>query len=220
MARKMRWFQNQLSKANQTPVCRHTLDKDLELEELEVEWRTSLNMIIIMLKYFFYSKCIIMYQLPECACTHRCSLNTAHIWEQVKLTELETELLESIGNSEKLKRIYSELLELGLVLHKVAFPKPKSCRGKDVGRSMNSDMTRLMLRLQGSAFFMTARSAADLQRRQADLTIVDAEETDHPLLLEQMHVSPHISSQSYNFSVRSTRITLILSSDAPVLHTI
>jgi V-type H+-transporting ATPase subunit a len=38
MARKMRWFQNQLSKANQTPVCRHTLDKDLELEELEVEY--------------------------------------------------------------------------------------------------------------------------------------------------------------------------------------
>jgi hypothetical protein len=36
MARKLRWFQDQLSKAKQTPICRHTLDRELKLEELEV----------------------------------------------------------------------------------------------------------------------------------------------------------------------------------------
>ncbi|KAG0578798.1 hypothetical protein KC19_4G050300 [Ceratodon purpureus] len=111
MARKLRWFQEQLSKAKQTPICRHTLDRELKLEELEA-----------------------------------------------KLTDLETELLESIGNSGKLKRSYSELMELGLVLHKA------------------------------SAFFVSARSAADTQRRIAELNVVvDSEDTDHRLLLEQVH---------------------------------
>uniref|UniRef100_A0A7I4DMH0 V-type proton ATPase subunit a n=1 Tax=Physcomitrium patens TaxID=3218 RepID=A0A7I4DMH0_PHYPA len=36
MARKLRWFQDQLLRAKQTPVCRHTLERELKLEELEV----------------------------------------------------------------------------------------------------------------------------------------------------------------------------------------
>ncbi|XP_073389770.1 V-type proton ATPase subunit a3 isoform X4 [Physcomitrium patens] len=75
---------------------------------------------------------------------------------QMKLTELETELLESNCNSEKLKRSYSELMEMGLVLHKT------------------------------STSFNSARRTADIQRRQPDL-IVDAEDVNHPFLLEQVH---------------------------------
>jgi len=55
-------------------------------------------------------------------------------------------------------------------------------------------MNQLVSAFQASAFFMTARSIADLQRRQADFMIVDPEETGHLLLLEQMQVSAHILS--------------------------
>lgn len=43
---------------------------------------------------------------------------------------------------------------------------------------------------------MSARSIADIQRRQADFIIQDAEDTDHPLLLEQVHVSKQIYNES------------------------
>lgn len=36
MARKLRWFQDQITKAGQNPVPRPVLDKDIELEDLEV----------------------------------------------------------------------------------------------------------------------------------------------------------------------------------------
>lgn len=54
----------------------------------------------------------------------RVGIDTAHVRVQMKLTELETELLESNCNSEKLKRSYSELMEMGLVLHKVSSFNP------------------------------------------------------------------------------------------------
>ena len=40
------------------------------------------------------------------------------LWWQAKLDELETELLEINGNSERLQRSHSELMELQLVLEK------------------------------------------------------------------------------------------------------
>lgn len=36
MARKLRWFQDQVLKAKQPPICRRTVDRELKLEELEV----------------------------------------------------------------------------------------------------------------------------------------------------------------------------------------
>jgi V-type H+-transporting ATPase subunit a len=74
----------------------------------------------------------------------------------VKLGELESELLEILANSEKLKRTHSELTELHLVLQKA------------------------------SSFFSSARdNATEQQRRELEAAPGTGEDMDRPLLLEQ-----------------------------------
>lgn len=72
MARKLRYFHDQIAKAGQTPAQRPMVDKSVDLDELEI-----------------------------------------------KLTELEAELLEINANTDKLQRAHSELVEFQLVLDKV-----------------------------------------------------------------------------------------------------
>ncbi|CAM6126766.1 unnamed protein product [Calypogeia fissa] len=109
MARKLRYFRDQIMKAGLNPIARPALDGDVDLDELEV-----------------------------------------------KLGELEGELLEILANSEKLKRTHSELTELHLVLEKA------------------------------SSFFSSARdNATEQQRRELEGASGSGEDMDRPLLLEQ-----------------------------------
>ncbi|KAG6553279.1 hypothetical protein Mapa_005013 [Marchantia paleacea] len=75
---------------------------------------------------------------------------------EVKLSELESELIEILANTEKLKRTHSELTELHLVLQKAG------------------------------AFFSSARdNATEAQRRELEGLSGSSEDIDRPLLLEQ-----------------------------------
>ncbi|KAH0465643.1 hypothetical protein IEQ34_005746 [Dendrobium chrysotoxum] len=74
---------------------------------------------------------------------------------EIKLGELETELVEVNANSEKLQRTYNELLEYKLVLHKAG------------------------------EFFHSARNDAAAQHRETEARQVGDASLDSPLLLEQ-----------------------------------
>lgn len=109
MARKLRFFREQMSKAGFTPLSRSTFGTNVNLDELEV-----------------------------------------------KLGELEAELVEMNVNGEKLQQSYNELLEYTLVL------------------------------LKASEIFHSAKSTAAAQHQEEiEVQILGQESIDSPLLLEQ-----------------------------------
>ncbi|OVA20380.1 ATPase [Macleaya cordata] len=108
MARKLRFFKEQMMKAGVLPSARPMSRADIDMDDLEI-----------------------------------------------KLGELEAELIEINSNSEKLQRAYSELVEYKLVLHKAG------------------------------EFFYSARSNATAQQREIEARQVGEGSLDSPLLLEQ-----------------------------------
>ncbi|XP_058074991.1 V-type proton ATPase subunit a3-like [Magnolia sinica] len=108
MARKLRFFREQMVKAGLPPSSMPVTRTDIDLDDLEV-----------------------------------------------KLGELEAELIEINANSEKLQRAYSELLEYKLVLQKAG------------------------------EFFHSAQSSATAQQREIESRTVGERSIDSPLLLEQ-----------------------------------
>ncbi|KAL8096913.1 hypothetical protein AgCh_030120 [Apium graveolens] len=108
MARKLRFFRDQMLKAGLTPETRSALEDDLDVDSLEV-----------------------------------------------KLGELEAELIELNANSNKLQRGYSELVEFKLVLHKAG------------------------------EFFQSALTNAEARQREIGSTQTGEESLETPLLEEQ-----------------------------------
>ncbi|XP_075649667.1 V-type proton ATPase subunit a2-like [Castanea sativa] len=108
MARKLRLFKEQMTKAGLSPSTRITRSSDIDLDNLEV-----------------------------------------------KLGELEAELLEMNGNNEKLQRSYNELIEYKLVLQKAG------------------------------EFFHSAQGNAAAQQREIEVQHIGEGSMDSPLLLEQ-----------------------------------
>ncbi|KAL2521098.1 V-type proton ATPase subunit a3 [Forsythia ovata] len=108
MARKLRFFRDQMTKAGFSPSSRSSAGPYVNLDDLEV-----------------------------------------------KLGELEVELVEMNANTEKLQRSYNELLEYKLVLQKA------------------------------SQFFHSAQSTAAAQHREFEAHILGEGSVDSPLLLEQ-----------------------------------
>ncbi|KAJ9704218.1 hypothetical protein PVL29_002676 [Vitis rotundifolia] len=108
MARKLRFFKEQMSKAGLSPSAKIMMRDDIDMDDLEV-----------------------------------------------KLGELEAELVEINANGEKLQRAYSELAEYKLVLHKAG------------------------------EFFYSTRSSATAQQREIEAHSISEESVDTPLLLEQ-----------------------------------
>ncbi|GMY28331.1 V-type proton ATPase subunit a3-like isoform X2 [Fagus crenata] len=108
MARKLRLFREQMTKAGLSPSTRITRNNDIDLDNLEV-----------------------------------------------KLGELEAELLEMNSNSEKLQRSHNELVEYKLVLQKAG------------------------------EFFHSAQSSATAQQRELEVQHIGDGSIDSPLLLEQ-----------------------------------
>ncbi|KAM3710745.1 hypothetical protein ACJW31_01G054100 [Castanea mollissima] len=108
MARKLRLFKEQMTKAGLSPSTRITRSSDIDLDNLEV-----------------------------------------------KLGELEAELLEMNGNNEKLQRSYNELREYKLVLQKAG------------------------------EFFHSAEGNAAAQQREIEVQHIGEGSMDSPLLLEQ-----------------------------------
>lgn len=108
MARKLRLFREQMTKAGLSPSTRITRSNDIDLDNLEV-----------------------------------------------KLGELEAELLEMNSNSEKLQRSHNELVEYKLVLQKAG------------------------------EFFHSAQSSAAAQQRELEVQHIGDGSIDSPLLLEQ-----------------------------------
>jgi len=108
MARKLRLFKDQMTKAGLSPSTRITRSNDIDLDNLEV-----------------------------------------------KLGELEAELLEMNGNNEKLQRSYNELVEYKLVLQKAG------------------------------EFFHSAQGSAAAQQREIEVQHIGEGSMDSPLLLEQ-----------------------------------
>ncbi|KAL0017072.1 hypothetical protein SO802_004141 [Lithocarpus litseifolius] len=108
MARKLRLFKEQMTKAGLSPSTRITRSNDIDLDNLEV-----------------------------------------------KLGELEAELLEMNGNNEKLQRSYNELVEYKLVLQKAG------------------------------EFFHSAQGSAAAQQREIEVQHIGEGSMDSPLLLEQ-----------------------------------
>lgn len=100
MARKLRFFKDQMLKSG-LPPPKATRQADLNLDDLEVLYDVSLSS----------KRCFVLYVLTLILCV--C---------QVKLGELEAELIEINANSEKLQRSYNELVEYKLVLQKVTAP--------------------------------------------------------------------------------------------------
>ncbi|OMO75275.1 Vacuolar proton ATPase [Corchorus olitorius] len=112
MARKLRFFKEQMTKAGLSPSTRSMMDDDVDLDNLEV-----------------------------------------------KLGELEADLIEMNGNQEKLQRSYNELIEYKLVLQKAG------------------------------EFFQSAQSSAAAKQREAEAEQRGEGSIDSPLLLEQEMVT-------------------------------
>ncbi|XP_057966146.1 V-type proton ATPase subunit a3 [Malania oleifera] len=108
MARKLRFFREQMSKAGLSPSTGPLTRADIDVDDLEV-----------------------------------------------KLGELEAELVEMNANDEKLRRSYNELLEYKLVLEKAG------------------------------EFFYSAQRSATAQQREIESRVTGEESIDTPLLLEQ-----------------------------------
>ncbi|XP_061350692.1 V-type proton ATPase subunit a3-like [Gastrolobium bilobum] len=113
MARTLRLFKEQMTKAGVSPSARSTRDSVVDLENLEI-----------------------------------------------KLAELEAELLEINANNEKLQHTYNELLEYKLVLEKV------------------------------SEFFSSAQNSAVAHQRELEVKTIVEGSIDSPLLLEQETPTP------------------------------
>ncbi|KAM7475053.1 hypothetical protein LguiB_022296 [Lonicera macranthoides] len=126
MARKLRFFREQISKAGLSPPARKVSKADIDVDGLEV-----------------------------------------------KLGELEAELIEINANSEKLQHAYSELVEYKLVLQK-GLPPPSNLP------ALNDDSARM-----AGEFFQAARSSATAQQREIGLTQIGEESLEIPLLMEQ-----------------------------------
>ncbi|PON52001.1 ATPase, V0 complex, subunit 116kDa [Parasponia andersonii] len=112
MARKLRFFREQMVKAGLLPSARSTINSNIDLDDLEV-----------------------------------------------KLGELEAELLEINANNERLQRAYTELLEYKLVLQKAG------------------------------EFFYSAQSIAAAQQKEFEVQQTGEGSIDSPLLLEQEMVT-------------------------------
>ncbi|KAL5975042.1 V-type proton ATPase subunit a3 [Asimina triloba] len=108
MARKIRFFKEQMAKAGVSPSSRPPTGTDIDLDDLEI-----------------------------------------------KLGEIEAELVESNANNDKLQRAYSELLEYRLVLQKAG------------------------------EFFHFAQSGATAQQREIESRLVGEVSIDSPLLMDQ-----------------------------------
>ncbi|KAI3959112.1 hypothetical protein MKX01_023788 [Papaver californicum] len=122
MARKLRFFKEQMSKGGVVPSARAMSRADIDMDDLEI-----------------------------------------------KLGELESELIEINGNSDKLQRAYSELVEYKLVLQKAG------------------------------EFFYTARSSATAQQREIEARQSTEGSLDSPLLLEQEMSSDHAKQVKLGF---------------------
>lgn len=99
MARRLRFFREQMTKAGISPSRRSTEETEVDLDNLEV---VMLSIVIAIICYKF------QYHVME---------HSFH--DQVKLAELEAELQEINVNNEELQHSYRELLEYELVLHQV-----------------------------------------------------------------------------------------------------
>lgn len=99
MARKLRFFKDQMSKAGVSPKEFLGKDVDIDLDDVEV------NGGHMPCFYFLFASCLFFsfFLSPF----------------QVKLGELEAELSEINANNDKLQRSYNELMEYKLVLEKV-----------------------------------------------------------------------------------------------------
>ncbi|RZC44708.1 hypothetical protein C5167_037656 [Papaver somniferum] len=122
MARKLRFFKEQMSKGGVVPSARAMSRADIDMDDLEI-----------------------------------------------KLGELESELIEINGNSDKLQRAYSELVEYKLVLQKAG------------------------------EFFYTARSSATAQQREIEARQFGEGSLDSPLLLEQEMSADHAKQVKLGF---------------------
>ncbi|KAI3861598.1 hypothetical protein MKW98_000550 [Papaver atlanticum] len=122
MARKLRFFKEQMSKGGVVPSARAMSRADIDMDDLEI-----------------------------------------------KLGELESELIEINGNSDKLQRAYSELVEYKLVLQKAG------------------------------EFFYTARSSATAQQREIEARQSGEGSLDSPLLLEQEMSADHTKQVKLGF---------------------
>lgn len=99
MARKLRFFRDQMTKAGLVPADRSTAEAIASLDDLEVSLAFCKCFVCYVIEWFIRS--IISFQ--------------------VKLGELEAELVEINANGDKLQRSYNELAEYKLVLQKVLF---------------------------------------------------------------------------------------------------
>lgn len=105
MARRLRFFKEQMKKAGLSPSATSTMSNDIDLDHLEVVWEVDLLFWV-----FLFFEPIVFYVDQ---------LLFFGVCFQVKLGELEADLLEMNTNNEQLQRTYSELLEYKLVLQKV-----------------------------------------------------------------------------------------------------
>ncbi|KAL0376176.1 UNVERIFIED_CONTAM: V-type proton ATPase subunit a3 [Sesamum calycinum] len=96
MARKLRFFRDQMSKAGLAPAARSLPQAVLNLDDLEVDLAIC--------------KCLVSLLVDE--------FKPGFIIFQVKLGDLDAELIEINANGEKLQRSYTELMEYKLVLQK------------------------------------------------------------------------------------------------------
>ena len=101
MARKIRFFKDQMSKAGVLPKEMLGKENDIDLDDVEVNWRYLLGCFSFSMFWvtFFFLIFFLAFQ--------------------VKLGELEAELVEINANNDKLQRSYNELMEYKLVLEKV-----------------------------------------------------------------------------------------------------
>lgn len=100
MARKLRFFKEQLKKDGLLPSTSSYRCDDIDMDRLEVS---------CFLRSWYGSETSILLYL--------CSISLGVV--QAKLGELETELIEINANNEKLQSTYAELLEYKIVLQKV-----------------------------------------------------------------------------------------------------
>lgn len=103
MARRLRFFKEQMKKAGLSPSTMSTVSNDIDLDHLEVVWEVDLLFWVFFEPIVFYIDQLLFFG----------------VCFQVKLSELEADLLEMNTNNEQLQRTYSELLEYKLVLQKV-----------------------------------------------------------------------------------------------------